>query len=427
MRVDQERRRYPWWQLILLGFVGLVESIVWPMRRLWRSSDPIDTYALVHLGSTAGDAMVAIALAESIFFSIPVGEAQGKVALYLGLTMAPLAVAGPLLVPLLDRAGPRRAVSFGSAAGRCVLALLAAPQVASLLLFPIAFAMLVLTKIHLITKNGLTLAYADRTEGLVKVNARLGRIAVGGALLAAGPAILLLRFGGAATVIYVATGVYAVVAMVNLRLPHPRVEGGPGEVTMLGAMPAVGSPAIGAAGLRAAAGFLLFLLAFALKREGQPAYWFGLLGAAGTLGSFLGDIVSPRLPRHWREELVVIGCVLVAGIGALLAFQAFALPVLMVFGLVVGMATESGRLAFQSLVQQLVPSGAFGRVFVRYEVLFQLSWIAGAFLPATLPIGFREGFLILAGWYLLVGLSFLMWPRWEARLLRRRQLEETGE
>ena len=95
MRVDQERRRYPWWQLILLGLVGLFESVVWPIRRMWRSGDPIDTYALVHMGSTAGDAMMAIALADSIFFSIPVGQAQDKVALYLGLTMAPLAVAGP--------------------------------------------------------------------------------------------------------------------------------------------------------------------------------------------------------------------------------------------------------------------------------------------------------------------------------------------
>jgi len=426
LRADQERRRYPWWQLILLGLAGLGESIVWPIRRMWRSDNPIDTYALVHMGSTAGDAMVAIALADSIFFSIPVGEAQGQVARYLALTMAPLALAGPFLVPLLDRAGPRRAISFGSAAGRAILAVFLAARVESLLLFPIALAMLVLTKVHLITKNGLTLAYAGRSEGLVRTNARLGRIAVGGALLGAPPALLLVKLGGAPVAILGASVVYVLVALVNLRLPHPRVEGGPGEVTVLGAMPAIGSPAIGAAGLRAAAGFLLFLLAFALRRQGLPASWFGLLGAAGTLGSFLGDVVAPRLPSAWREELVVVGCVAIAGIGAFLAFQAFTLPVLILFGLVAGMATESGRLAFQSLAQQLVPAGAFGRVFVRYEVLFQVAWIAGALMPAVLDIDFRGGILVMAGWYMLVGLSFLLWPRWDRR--RERQLlEETGE
>ena len=105
----QEPKRYPWWQLILLGLASMLESlIVRPIRRLWVSDDPLDTYAMVHLATAAGDVMVAIALAGSIFFDVPVGEARAKVALYLAVTLAPLAVAGPLLVPLLDRAGPRR-------------------------------------------------------------------------------------------------------------------------------------------------------------------------------------------------------------------------------------------------------------------------------------------------------------------------------
>jgi hypothetical protein len=71
------------------------------------------------------------------------------------------------------------------------------------------------------------------------------------------------------------------------------------------------------------------------------------------------------------------------------------------------MTGELGRLAFQSLMQQLAPGGAHGRVFVRYEVLFQLSWVAGAFITAMLPIGFREGFLILFCLYLVVGIGYL--------------------
>src|SRR5687767_3042618 len=89
-----------------------------PLRRVWESEDPFDDYALVHMTSAAGDALVAIALADSIFFSLPIGEAKVKVALYLGLTMAPLALAAPLIVPLLDRGGFRRLASFIAAAGR---------------------------------------------------------------------------------------------------------------------------------------------------------------------------------------------------------------------------------------------------------------------------------------------------------------------
>lgn len=408
MRVDHaRRRRYPWWQLILLGFVGLLEAILRPIGRMWRSDLPLERYGLAHLASVAGDAFVAIALAGSVFFDLPVGEAKGKVALYLALTMAPLAIAGPLLVPLLDRAGPRRAISFAAALGRAVIALYAAPRFGTLLLFPSAFLLLALSKVHAITKNGLAMAYAGRTEGLVRANARLGRIGVGGAVLAGGPALALLELGGAEATLYGAAVAYVVAAGLNLRLPHPRVRGGEAEVTRTGAIPELAAPAIGAAGLRAATGFLLFALAFALRRSGEPAWWFGVLAAAGTVGGFVGDLIAPRLPSSMREEAVVVACVIAAGIGAVLAFVAFSLPVLVVFGVVVGASAELGRLAFQSLMQRLAPGGAYGRVFVRYEVVFQLAWVAGALIPAMLPIDFRGGFLILAGLYLVAGVGYM--------------------
>jgi hypothetical protein len=400
-------KRYPWWQLILLGFIGLIEALLRPIARMWSSEDPLDRYGLAHLGSAAGDALVAFALARSVFFALPVGEARGKIALYLILTMAPLAVAGPLLVPLLDRAGPRRAISLAAALGRAVVCVYAAPRFDTLLLFPCAFALLSLSKIHAVTKNGLAMAYAGPNEGLVRANARLGRIGVGGALLAAGPGLLLLRFGDAEVVLFLAAGVFAAAALVNLRLPNPRVRGGGGEVGRRGSIPQLTAPAIGAAGLRAASGFLLFALAFALRRSGQPTWWFGVLAAAATTGGFCGDLIAPRLPENLREEAVVVACVVGAGVGAVLAFAVFSLPVLAVFGLVVGASSELGRLAFQSLMQRMAPGGAHGRVFVRYEVIFQLAWVLGALIPSMLPIEFREGFLILAALYLVAGVGYL--------------------
>ena len=110
-----EQPSTPWWRLVVLGigrgFDGLV---IHPLRRLYDSSDPIDAYALNHLTSVAGDALLALSLADSVFFSVPVGEARLHVAGYLALTMLPLALAGPLLVPILDRAGPRRSVTFAT-------------------------------------------------------------------------------------------------------------------------------------------------------------------------------------------------------------------------------------------------------------------------------------------------------------------------
>jgi hypothetical protein len=128
-----------------------------------------------------------------------------------------------------------------------------------------------------------------------------------------------------------------------------------------------------------------------------------VLAFAGIAGGFVADMVAPRLPTDTREDFVVIACVIVAGVGALLAFEIFGLPLLTLFALVGGAASEFGRLAFQSLMQRYTPEGAQGRVFVRYEVLFQLAWVAGAFLPAVLPIDFRAGILILAAFYVTLG------------------------
>src|SRR5437773_3014578 len=138
----------------------LLEWATGPLRRMWHSRLPLEAYALVQLASAAGDALVAIALADSVFFSVPVGQAKVKVALYLVLTMAPLAVAAPALVPLLDRWGHLRTIAFMAAAGRGVIALYAAPRFGTLLLFPLAFGLLVLSKVNRITRNGLVMGYA---------------------------------------------------------------------------------------------------------------------------------------------------------------------------------------------------------------------------------------------------------------------------
>ena len=385
----------------------LLEWTTRPLRRLWTSDDPLDDYALVHMTSAAGDTLVAIALANTVFFNPPVGEAQVRVALYLLLTMAPLAVAGLVLVPLLDRAGARRAISFGAAITRAAIAVYLAPRVSTLVLFPAAFGLLVFSKIHVITKNGLTIAYAERGKGLVRSNARLGIWAVVGAMLAAGPGFIALKLEGATSVLYVAVGAYVVSAMLDLRLPHPRVPEVRTVVEKRGRVPQLTIAAVGAAALRAAQGFLLFLLAFALRRSGQPQYWFGVLAGAALIGGFSGDVLAPRMPRWLREEAVVLGALIAAGLGAVLAFEFFSLGILAVYAGLAGITTELGRLAFQSLMQRHAPESAHGRVFVRYEVVFQLAWVAGALIPAMLPVDFRGAFLILAALYLVAGVGYL--------------------
>ena len=52
--------------------------------------------ALVHVIMMAGDTLVTVSLAGSLFFSVSPTEAKGKVLLYLLLTIAPFAVVSPI-------------------------------------------------------------------------------------------------------------------------------------------------------------------------------------------------------------------------------------------------------------------------------------------------------------------------------------------
>lgn len=394
-----------------------------PLRRMWSSDDELEDYGLVHLVSVAADTLVILALADSIFFSLPVGEAKTRVALYLALTMAPLAVAAPALVPLLDRSPYRRAISFGAAAGRAIAALLVARWLGSLLLFPAIFVILVLSKVHVIAKNGLTWAYAPSRGDLVRSNAFLGRVAVAGAALGAALGLPVLGLAGPDGVVYLAVAAYGLSALLNFRLPPAELRASePGlAVDRRGRVALLATAALGNGGLRAAQGFLLALLAFALRAAGKPPYWYGVLMAAAILGAAAGDVIAPRLSRRLREELVVVGSLVGAGAVAFFAFQTFSLPTLAVFTGLAGMATEFGRLAFQSLMQGLAPGGAQGRVFVRYEVVFQLAWVGGAFVPAIFPVPFRAGVLMVALFYLAMGIPYLVRP-----YLRRRHERERG-
>src|SRR5207237_5703670 len=121
-----------------------------------QGTSPFARLAVVHLLSIGGDTLVTTALAGSLFFSISPGAARGRVGLYLALTMAPFAVVAPLLGPALDRSrGGRRFLLVGTAAGRALVCFLMAGDIKGLLLFPEAFAFLVLSKSYAIIKSAL--------------------------------------------------------------------------------------------------------------------------------------------------------------------------------------------------------------------------------------------------------------------------------
>ena len=344
--------------------------------------------------------MVAVALANTLFFAVPIGEARDKVGLYLALTMAPFAVLSPLVGPWLDRRSGtyRLAIIFG-AGGRAVLSVLLATRTDRVALYPLAFGLLVLSRIHGISRSALMPDVLPPERSPMWGNARLAVLSVVGGTLGAGLAAGANVVSGPGLALGVAVVVFSAGVVPGARLPRSRTKttepAGAGDYrALLSSRLLAGGVAMGAS--RAAVGFLTFLLAFLLRAEGEQGRGFAVVIAAAGIGGFAGAVLAPALRAVIRETLLLqfsLGAIVAA---ALWAAGSFGVPRAAVVAGVVGLATASGRLAFDSLLQGDAPSTVRGRTFARYETIFQLCWVGGAGLATAVPFRAATGMRSLA-------------------------------
>jgi len=358
---------------------------------------PLDRLAWVHATSTFGDALVAVALAGTLFFAVPVAAARPRVALYLLLTVAPFAVVAPLLGRLLDgRSGAGRLALAAAMALRAALAALAVARTESLLLYPLAFGLLVCSRAHGISRTAMVpeLIEGDGRD-LVAVNGRMARVAALGGTAGALLGVGLDRLLGGGAVLWAAVLAFAAGGVLALGLPHTRRRREPTaprdpmdrRTARLARPPGrVRLARTANATVRAVGGFSLFLLAFELRRQGVGTAGLGLLLAAVGVGGVVGAFLLPRAARLVREDGLLAGGLLLCGTTAGLLAGRVGVAAAAAGGLAMGAGIAAARLGFESLVQREVPPPARGTAITRAETTFQLAWVAGAVLPVALPL-----------------------------------------
>jgi len=362
---------------------------------------PFGRLAAAHAVSMIGDACVTVALAGTLFFNISPDAARPKVLLYLLLTVAPFALVAPVIGPLLDRSrGGRRTLMSLGCLGRAVLCVLMAGNVNTLLLFPLAFGVLVLAKGHQVAKSSLVPAMVPDDAALVTANSRLALISIGAGAVGGIPAAVILKLTGADWVLVTAAIAFAVAGALALRIP--RGDRGatpetPEERAELHA-PSIVLAGTAMALLRAGVGFLTFLVAFGLKADKQPTWFFGAVLAISAVGGFAGNLLAPLLRRRVKEEWILVGSLLVPAVIALWAAQAGGRWAFLFTAISVAMGAAAGKVAFDSLLQRDGPDDLRGRAFARFETRFQLVWVIGALVPVALfdVMDARVGFFVLA-------------------------------
>ena len=373
---------------------------------------PFARLARSHALAAGADALVTIALANSLFFDLDPNDARWKVFLYLALTMAPLAIVAPFIGPFLDRShGGRRWMMVGAHGIRALVCFVMLNDLDSLLLFPEAFTVLALGKAYGVARSAVVPTVVRTDAELVEANSKLQLLSGLAAPVAGIPAGIAFAIAGSAGVLAVAVGAYLAAMLAALRVPATQIALAPATEAETAELRGIGIVlAASAMGLiRGTVGFLTFLLLFDLREE--PTWHLGLVLGFTGVGVLLGSLVAPRLRRSLTEErmleAVLAGLVVVALVSSRLGTLAGAA----LLSATVAVVATSGKLAFDSLVQRDAPDANRGRSFARFEVRFQLVWVIGALIPVSISMPLRLGFLAIAGTAGFALASYLMGQR----------------
>lgn len=349
---------------------------------------PFARLSRAHAFGVGGDALIALALAGSLFFSVDPSAARSKVALYLVVTMVPFVAIAPLVGPAIDRfPGGRRLMIFATMVLRAVLCLLMARHLDNILLYPEAFTVLMCGKAYHVAKSALVPTLLTKKTRLVDLNSKLSLLAGVSGAAAMVPGGLLSWLGGPSWVFGLAAILFAIGAILSLRIPRTQVAVLPPDALEIAELRSLGVrfAAVAMALMRSIVGFMLFLLAFHLRDIDAHTAWFGAMIVASTIGSLSGAITVPKLRNRFREEHILVAVLsAVATVGMFVAFtggnNAAAL-----LSMTVGYAAGGGKLCFDSIVQRDAPDANKGRSFARFETRFQLAWVGGAIIPVIVP------------------------------------------
>jgi len=401
----------------------------------------------LHAIQSAGDALLTVALANTLFFSVAVDQARSRVALYLLITMAPFSLIAPVIGPLLDRfRNGRRYALATTLILRAFLAWVMAGAVGSkgaFALYPAAFGALVCSKAYGVSRSAVVPRVLPPNVTLVRGNARLTLWGVLAATVAApiGQG-LTWATGSPSWALRLCAVVYLGGTVFAIRLPE-RVDSSEGEVRLRrrprarraveaadgsrdglrrdatiprstyrrilpplrGIGPRMTTMLRAGAGLRAFTGFLTLFLAFLIRKHPlgvfHPNADLGVIVACAALGSVLGTTLGGWLKPRQPEILAIISLFSAALISVVTAIW-FNLGTAALAILVANISQSLSKLGLDSVIQRDAVEHVRTSAFARSETVLQLSWVLGGFVAILLPSNGSLGLTLASAVLLLV-------------------------
>jgi MFS family permease len=409
-----------------------VKSTRQRVREALRSDDFRRLFA-IRLISQSGDGLFQAALVSSIVFN---PEEQNTI---LGFAIAtlvvslPFSILGPFTGVFIDRWSRRKILVIAPwLRAAAVWLVLFEPKTAPVLFFGGALWVLSVNRFYLATAQAVVPRMVP-TEDLLMANSMAtvgGTVALLTGVFVGG---WIADLFGDVPVIAIAGVEWLVASLVATRirsplLPHHVPEAPVRDelrrvarefadgITRLVHTPRALGPITSITLDQVGQGIVLVLSLFVFRhRFGEGVGSFANLIGAGGLGVLLGILTVGKLEERYPKERIVARAFFAGGVVLIAVATYITGWSVLIASFAVGLTFAWKKIPVDTMVQEAIPDGYRGRVFAVYDVAYNLSRVAAAFLAIPLLNAFGEAWAVA-----IVGVVFIMWspvlPRWVGRI-----------
>jgi MFS family permease len=401
-------------------------------REALRSDDFRRLFA-IRLISQSGDGLFQAALVSSIVFN---PEEQNTI---LGFAIAtlvvslPFSILGPFTGVFIDRWSRRKILVVAPwLRAAAVWLVLFEPKTAPVLFFGGALWVLSVNRFYLATAQAVVPRMVP-TEDLLMANSMAtvgGTVALLTGVFVGG---WIADLFGDVPVIAIAGVEWIVASLVATRirsplLPHHVPEAPVRDeirrvarefadgITRLAGTPRALAPITSITLDQVGQGIVLVLSLFVFRhRFGEGVGSFSNLIGAGGVGVLLGILTVGKLEERYPKERIVARAFFAGGVVLIAVATYITGWSMLVASFAVGLTFAWKKIPVDTMVQEAIPDGYRGRVFAVYDVAYNLSRVAAAFLAIPLLNAFGEAWAVA-----IIGVVFILWspvlPRWIGRI-----------
>ncbi|HEU4831366.1 MAG TPA: MFS transporter [Actinomycetota bacterium] len=396
-------------------------------------SDDFRRLFAIRLISQSGDGLFQAALVASIVFNPEEQNTIFGFAIATLVVSLPFSILGPFTGVFIDRWSRRRILVVAPwLRAAAVWLVLFDPKTAPVLFFGGALWVLSVNRFYLATAQAVVPRMVP-TEDLLMANSMAtvgGTVALLTGVFVGGWVADL--FGNLPVIAFAGTEwIVASVVATRIRsplLPHHVPEAPVRDelrrvarefadgITLLARTPRALGPITSITLDQVGQGIVLVLSLFVFRhRFGEGVGSFANLIGAGGVGVLLGILTVGKLEERISKERIVALAFLAGGL-VLIAVATYVTGwSVLIASFAVGLTFAWKKIPVDTMVQEAIPDGYRGRVFAVYDVAYNLSRVAAAFLAIPLQNAFGEAWAVA-----IVGVVFILWspilPRWIGRI-----------